>query len=170
MGVTSYEGRARRAWLHKENSTYWVAIGRTTAWSNEASPPTPSPGSCDIEEPIVYVLPDLVSLCRIVSSGEDFTHLGTKYAYVSDSTEATAISEGARFLYIKASFDPTSGQPYGNFRQVAVYSNLDTESVETWVAPASVIDRGTVEYLNNDTVTTMSLSRTETVELIIEFR
>ncbi len=170
MGVTSYGGRARRALLHKDNSVYWVGIGRTTSWTNEASPPAAAPGTTSIEEPICFVKPQMVSLVKPVNSGEDITVLGQKYAYVADEN---AVAQGARFLYIMAKFDPTLGQPYGNFRQVGVTSDLvpatgyDTAS---WLDPANVDSPGLLEYLHNDAVTNMSLSRQEVIEIIIEFR
>ena len=170
MGVTTYQGRARRALLHKQNSVYWVAIGRTTPWENEAAPPEPQPGSAQLEEPIIYVRPTNVSLCRIVSSGEDISHLGTKYAFVSD---AQAIEQNARFMYIFARFDPTAGQPYNDFRQIAVFSNLEpaaNHDGDSWLAPAHVEREGLLEFLAHDIVTIMANTRLEVVEVMLEFR
>ena len=170
MAVTTYSGRARRALLHKTNSTYWVAIGRTTAWDDEEVPPDPSPSASAITEPIVYVTPTTVSLCKVVTSGEDITHLGTKYELVDD---VDAITEGARYLYIMARFDPTSGQPYDTFRQVALYSNLVPASgheSDNWLEPANVSDEGLLEYLDNDVATIMTTTRLEVIEIMIEFR
>ncbi len=170
MGVTTYAGRARRALLHKQNSVYWVGIGRTTAWNDEQAPPDPQPGSADFEEPIIYVKPTNVSLCKIVSTGEDITHLGTKYAFVPD---ANAIAESARFMYIFARFDPTAGQPFGNFRQIGVFSNLvpaEGHEGDSWLAPENVNDEGMLEFIAHDIVTVMTNSRLEVVEVLLEFR
>lgn len=170
MAVTTYSSRARRALLHKSNSVFWVCIGRTTAWADEENPPDPSPSASAVEEPIVYVKPTTVSLCKTVSTGEDVTHLGTKYAFVAD---VDAIDEGARFLYMLTRFDPTSGQPYDTFRQVGLYSDLvpasDHEN-DSWVAPAHVSDEGLLEYLDNDVATIMTSTRLEVIEIMIEFR
>jgi hypothetical protein len=170
MAVTTYSGRARRALLHKTNSTYFVGIGRTTAWDDEDNPPDPLPTASTIEEPVVYVTPTQVTLCKVVSSGEDVTHLGTKYEFVAD---VDAIDEGARFLYMLARFDPTSGQPYDTFRQVALFSNLTPASgheSDSWLAPANVDDEGLLEYLDNDVATIMTDTRLEVIEIMIEFR
>jgi hypothetical protein len=147
-----------------------MAIGRTTAWDDEANPPDPSPTASAIEEAIVYVTPTQVSLCKVVSTGEDVTHLGTKYAFVADDD---AVDEGARFLYMLGRFDPTSGQPYATFRQVALYSNLVPETgheSDSWLAPANVSDAGLLEYLDNDVSTIMTDTRLEVIEIMIEFR
>lgn len=170
MAVTTYHSRARRALLHKENSTFWVSIGRTTVWTDEKNPPDPSPSATAIEEPIVYVKPTTVSLCKVVTSGEDVTHLGTKYQFVADED---AIDQSARFLYMLARFDPTSGQPYDTFRQVAMYSNLVPTSGhegDSWVAPENVSSEGLLEYLDNDVATIMTDTRLEVIEIMIEFR
>ena len=170
MAVTTYAGRARRALLHKQNSTYWISIGRTTAWDDEENPPDPSPSASTIEEPIIYVTPTTVSLAKVVTSGEDITHLGTKYEFVADGN---AIAEGARYLYLLARFDPTSGQPYDTFRQVALFSNLVPASgheSDSWLAPANVSSEGLLEYLDNDVSTIMTETRLEVIEIMIEFR
>ncbi len=170
MAVTTYIGRSRRALLHKDNSTYWVAIGRTTAWEDENVPPAETPGATDIEEAICFVQPQLASLCRPVNENGDFTHLGQQYAYVADED---ALVEDGRFLYILAKFDPTEGQPYGEFRQTGIFCNLvpvaGYEQAQ-WLAPANVADRGVLEYLDNDVKTTMAQNRQEVIEIVIEFR
>lgn len=170
MAVTTYASRARRALLHKMSSTYWISIGRTTAWDDEENPPDPSPSASTIEEPIIYVTPTTVSLAKVVTSGEDITHLGTKYEFVADGN---AIAEGARYLYLLARFDPTSGQPYDTFRQVALFSNLVPASgheSDSWLAPANVSSEGLLEYLDNDVSTIMTETRLEVIEIMIEFR
>jgi hypothetical protein len=170
MGVTSYKGRARRALLHKTNSTYWCAIGRTTVWTDEENPPAADPTATDIDEAICFVKPSLISLCKIVQSGEDFTHLGTKYAYVSDQN---ALTENARFLYLVSRFDPSAGQPYDDYRQVAIFSDLVPDQgheLDSWLAPADVTDPGLLEYIDNDTVVTMASDRLGVIEIMIEFR
>ncbi len=170
MGVTTYKGRTRRALLHKQNSVYWVGIGRTTPWTDEQAPPDPQPGLAALEEPILYVKPTKVTLCRVVSSGEDITHLGTKYAFVSDEE---AINQSARFMYIFARFDPTAGQPYENFRQIALFSNLvpgPGHEGDSWLAPENVADEGLLEFIAHDIVTVMTSARLEVVEALLEFR
>lgn len=170
MGVTTYQGRSRRALLNKQNSTYWVGIGRTTAWDNESNPPSPSPSASGIEEAIVFKKPSIVSLCKTVASGGDFTHLSQDYAYVDD---ADAIADGARYLYLSTTFDPSSGEPYGDFRQVGVFSNITPATgyeSATYLAPANVTASGVLEYLDNTTVATMGPTRQEVIEIVIEYR
>ena len=170
MGVTSYKKRAKLALLDKTNSVFWVAIGRTTPWTDENAPPAAAPGDTGLDEPVCYVKPQTISLCKSVNTGEDIIHKGNKYSFVSDSA---AIAEDARFLYLFARFDPTQGQPYANFRQVAVYTGLRpvaNHENDLWLAPSNVDDPGQWEYLDNDVVTTMTNSRIQVIELVCEIR
>jgi hypothetical protein len=170
MATTTYKSRARRALLLKDNSTFWGAIGRVTAWDNEASPPDPSPASTAVEETICYVQASLVALCTPVDDDEDVTVLGQKYAYVADED---AIDEGARFIYVKVIFDPSAGQPYDTFRQIGLFSDLVPSAgyeSETWLAPENVDSSGLLEYLSNEQSTNMSTSKKEIIEIVIENR
>jgi len=170
MAITTYCGRARRALLHKLNSTYWLAVGRTTAWTDEQAPPTPAPGVIDIEEAIVFVPAEMVRLAKFVQSLEDVVVKGNRYKFVED---VDAIEQQARFIYIKGRFDPSTDQPYGTFRQLAIFTGVAPKTAyqgRPWLAPAHVQSRGVLEYIENKPPTAMSLEREEVVQAIIEFR
>lgn len=170
MGVTTYAGRTRRALLHKSNSTYWCAIGRTTAWDVESAPPSPSPGATNIDEAIVFVLPSVVSLCKPVDTGEDVTVNGQGYAFVAD---VDAMTEGARFLYLKTVYNPADGIPTANFRQNAVFTELEPAAGyenNQWLAPINVSDVGVLEYLSNHLERSLGVGEQRVIETIIEFR
>jgi len=170
MAITTYCGRARRALLHKTNSTYWLAVGRTTPWTDEQAPPEPSPGVIDIEEAIVFVPAEMVRLAKFVQSTEDVIVKNNRYQFVDDED---AIEQQARFLYIKGRFDPSTGQPYGTFRQLAIFTGVTPQTQYQdmlWLAPAHVLSRGVLEYIENKPPTIMNLEREEVVQAIIEFR
>ena len=170
MGVTSYKKRAKLAFLDKTNSVFWVAIGGTSEWPNEAAPPSAAPGDPGIDEPICYVKPQTISLCKLVDTDEDVIHKGNKYKFIAD---VNAVAEDARFIYLFARFDPTVGQPNANFRQVAAYDGLTPvagHENDLWLAPSNVDNPGQWEYLDNDVVTTMTSSRIQVIELVIEIR
>lgn len=172
MGITTYDGRIQRALNMKNGNDLWVAVGRTTAWTNESSPPDEDPATTAIDEAIVYVQPGVISLAKTVASGEDVEVGGQKYAFVADGN---AFTEEARYLYIKGVFDPDSnpGQPAANFRQHGLYSGLTPAAgheTEQWLAPADVSDAGLLEYYENHTVKSLGAGESREIHIVIEFR
>jgi hypothetical protein len=169
--VTPYGECSRRALLIKQNSDFWFAWGRQTAWPDDSLPPIPTPGgSTDIDTPLVFKKPALVSLCRPVNSGEDFTYRGQKYQYVADNN---AIADGGRFVYLRGRLDPTDGDPVGTFRQIAVFSDLvpnaGYESANK-LLPAQVDSHGQLVYLSNDIPVQIDVNRLHGVEILLEIR
>jgi len=170
MGATTYTGRVLRALQFKTYNELWGAIGRTTVWDNEASPPDDPVDETTIEEPIVYVKAALVTLSKTVSTGADITINGQGYAYVDD---ADAYDEDARFLIVDVMFDPVVELVYGNFRQIGIFANLTPTTgheSDDFLIPANVSDEGVLVYIHNDTVTTMAVDRQEEVKIALEFR
>ena len=82
MAVNCYGGSAKNAKLLYE-STFWMGIGRTTAWTTENAPPSGSVSATTIEEPIVYAKAEIVSLCKTIASNPDVTVRGQGYKYVA---------------------------------------------------------------------------------------
>jgi len=170
MGATTYIGRVLRALQFKTENELWGAIGRTTAWTDEADPPDDPVDVATIEEPIVYVKALLVGLAKTVSTGADITINGQGYAYVDD---ADAYDEDARFLIVDVVFDPAVQSVYGNFRQIGIFANLipaTGHESDEFLIPANVSDEGVLVYVHNDTVTTMASDRQEEVKIALEFR
>lgn len=170
MGLSMYDGAVYRALQFKANSVIWTAIGRTTVWADEQTPPQEDQTDNDIEEVIAYSKPYTISMCKTAITG-DVTVDGQGYEFVADLDALT--DQDARFLYMVTEFDPNLGCAYGNFRQVAVYVDLVPETgheLDTWINPADVSDPGTLCYLHNATVTTMSPVRRQIIELVLEFK
>jgi hypothetical protein len=170
MGATTYTGRVLRALQFKTNNELWGAIGRTTAWDNEADPPDDPVSATTIEEPIVYVKAALVTLSKIVSTDAHIIINSQGYAYVDDED---AYDEDARFLIVDVMFDPVVEQVYGNFRQIGLFANLTPTTgheSDDFLIPADVSDEGVLVYVHNDTVTTMAADRQEEVKIALEFR
>ncbi len=170
MGVTCYSARARRALAYKSTNTFWCAIGGTAAWTNEAAPPSPVPATTALDTPIVYVLPTMVSLAAPVSSGGSVTINGQQYALISD---ANAVSQSARYLYMLARFDPSMGMPVANFREFGIFTALEPmagHENDPWLAPANVVSPGVLEYLSYYIEQSLGGNNLSTIESIIEFR
>jgi hypothetical protein len=170
MAVSTYAGRANRAKLLYESTDFWMGIGRTTPWPTEMAPPSPTISATALEEPIVYVKSEIASLCKTINISPSVTVRGQGYKYV---LPGDAIAEFARFIYIRARFDPSTDQPYATFRQIAIFSSLEPTQAhvsDLWLAPADVLDVGVCEYIENNAPTVMNLNRQEVIQVIIEFR
>lgn len=169
MATSSYKGCARRAKIIKQNSTFWIGIGRTTPWEDENNPPNETRLD-ELEEPVVFVKAWDVSLCKPVADNGDFSYRGQDYALVDDED---AIDELARFIYMKAEFHPAQGQPYGTYRQRAVLTDLvaaEGHSNDLWLDPSDVTDQGVTELLENDTPAYQSLEKYHVVPVVLEIR
>jgi hypothetical protein len=169
-GTTTYKGRVKRALAFKQQSSLWACVGRKTAWTDENDPPVEEPATEYLDEPICYAAPSVITVCKQVSSGGDVTVEGQKYAFVSDGD---AYTENARFVYLKALFDPDSGQPNHNFRRTGVYSGLTPQAgyeSRQWLDPANVSDPGVLEYLDNHREMSLGPGESRQIEIVIEFR
>jgi len=161
--------RAGVAQTVKAAFSIWGAIGRTTPWDNEESPPTDPLGATDIEEAIVFVKPQIVSLAKTVTENEDVIVEGQKYAFVADED---AIAESARFIYIYFLLQHLEGMPTGNFRQKGFFVNLvpaPGHENDQWLAPANVSDRGLLGRISNTVMRSFGPGEERDIEFIWKF-
>ena len=170
-GIREHEG-AIKALLRLKQDVLWFEFGHpTTAWTNDASPPTPIEGAADIEQPYLYVRTDLVTLCRQATSNTEYqatdsslriTLNAVEYIYVTD---INAYSQIARWLLLRATINVASGMPVGTFRQVRVLNSLQPISgyeCDSWLLPVNVSVPGLHEWTENmSAVTTSSVAATE---------
>lgn len=169
MANASYKGCARRARIIKQNSTFWIGVGRTTAWDDDNDPPDETRLD-ELTEPLIFVRAWNVSLCKPVLVDGDITYKGQQYAIVPDEN---AIQEMARFIYMVAELHPAQGQPYGTYRQRAILTDLVPavgHENDTWLAPANVLDQGITELLENDTPCYQSLEKYQVLPAVLEIR
>jgi hypothetical protein len=169
MAISSYKSCARRAKLIKENTTFWIGVGKFTEWDNENSPPNETRLD-ELTEPICFVKASNVNLCKPVLADGDITYRGQSYSFVEDED---AVDELARFIYMIAEFHPSQGMPYGTYRQRAVLSELVPavgHENDAWLAPANVLDQGITELLENDTPCYQSLEKYQVIPVVLEIR
>ena len=147
----------------KQGDDLWIVMGKTSAWSNEASPDAPLPGTTTIVEPIVAIKATIKSLANEITE-EAYLLLAEaeRAAVVIDEVmvylqlvaDEDAYTDAARYLYLKVTYDPViEGHPaFTSFRVYYVTSGLTPaagyESVD-WLVPANVDDYGLVEYENS---------------------
>jgi hypothetical protein len=175
MAISPYVGRARRARLFKQNSVFWGVVGRYDVWPNGDITVDPELTDTSIYQPLLFVQPELISLCKVVTSNEDVIHLGTKYRFIADED---AITEASHFIYLRVRFNPALNEDMGvppkdSFRQVGIYTDLIPAGGfenATFLLPEQVVDVGVLEYVDNDVKTMITRTRIDVIEIVIECR
>lgn len=166
-GAMVYSADVLAALDLKNQHTFWLAVGRTTTpWSDEENPDDEILTTTDIIEIAGYKLADVVSLVKL-DGGGPIAFNGQNYSLVND---VDAFTEGARFLYIKASL--THDQfPVVAFRQTAVYADLTPNGgheADDPILPGDVSDNGILIYYRNHVVRTRDTDIVDIIELVME--
>jgi hypothetical protein len=141
----------------------YMAIGRTTAWSNESSPPAPSSSASTVEEVVCYAPLAQATLVK-PDSGGSISHLGSNYTAV---TEGNAYTESATRVYVKANFDYANA-PLVTFRQIGLFTGLSGTGAGIRL-PGAVSDPGILELLDNRTPTIRAADKVDVVAALITF-
>lgn len=150
----------------KNAAGIYMAIGRTTAWSNEASPPAPSASATAVEEVVCYAPPAQITLVK-PDAGGAIEHLGTYYTAVSDGN---AYTEGAYLVYVKCEF-PYTQAPLCTFRQVGLYLGLvkNQGAGSGVLLPADVSSPGILEAIDNRTPTVRAADKKDVEAMLLSF-
>ena len=171
-GITTKYGRIHRGIVWKNINSLWVAIGKTSAWSDDANPPAEDVSTTDISEIKGFKKITNKSMCYPVSTGSgDVTVLGQDYKF---STDDDAYTNDARFVYLKGTLEGTElvESPTYSYRQVAIYSNTKPSAGnETLLllTPSQVADNGVLEYYSNEIPVERRSDRNDVFEFILEF-
>ena len=153
-------------------STTYMVIGKTTPWTNEQTPPTPTENVTSLQEIIGYKKATKVTLVRPAVSPADDTK--TKITYGSKSwvevTEANAVAEGAKWIYMEAEIVGDE-LPLGSYRQVGFVNGLQPNSgvMKTNLLPSEVSNSGTLMYYDNKQFQNRTAQTTVKERFIIEF-
>jgi len=168
--ILTLKNRVWRAYDFKQQSNLYLAIGRTTPWTDENNPDVPVASQTEVEE--LQFIKKIVSKYLIVpdSTGE-IEVSGVIYRAILDDDIYTDLPT---MVYLVTNiyyndFCPTSV----TFRQIGVLSNPSGAGgvVLTGLSylPASVVDQGILHYVNNRTPVTRSNVQTEQFGIIIAF-
>jgi hypothetical protein len=165
IATTTYGARVKRGLDLKNGDDLWFALGKTSAWPNDESPPSPLPGDTEVTEPFIVFKPIIKSMAREVSQVEyDALQESQRGVVVIDEvirylklvSDENAQTEVARYVYLRGVSNPALGHPAATFRQIGIYSGLvpaaGYENAE-WLATTNVDQYGLLEYLDNGTKT-----------------
>jgi len=159
----------------KQEVNLYIAIGRTTPWTDEENPPTPLVTDLTIDE-LIYIKKITVKHLVIDDDpydayGPDVEVGGYGYSYVAD---ADAFSDSAMSVYLSQSiyFDDIAPTDT-TYRQLGILLNPKDADGELLTGVeylgAAVIDQGEVLYIDNREAVTRDASQSEKVEIILNF-
>ena len=171
-GITTYSGRIHRGIVFKNANDLWLAIGRTTPWTNETNPPVESESTTNLTELKGFRKITNKSMCYTVSSGlGDINVLGQDYKFCSDND---AYSNDARFVYLRGEIFNSDfiENPTFSYRQIGIYSNLTPATGHEGslvLDPGYVTDNGVLEYYSNEQPIERRDDRNDVFEIVLEF-
>lgn len=164
--TTKHHSNRARAFL--EIPSLYIAIGRTSAWTDENSPPSEVPGTTDIDE-IIGMKP--VTLRKfMVEDAIDGTVFWDNKVWrlltIEDGLAAQAI-----YAYVEAQVAYTE-LPLTGFRQVGLYSETALQpgiSPLVAVLPAQISDNGILEAYSNRRVENRAADKIDILRFVIKF-
>lgn len=166
MGLKTTSHHVAEALRFYNAASKYFAIGRSTAWPNESSPPAEDPDAVAVEEVIGYAPTYQVKLLK-QDVGGSFTYNGTNYTEV---TPANAYTEEATFVYVDARVVGNE-LPLTTFRQYGLFTGL----VPAQGAPAGVLlpnqvsSPGVLEALKNRAAVARYADKTDVPTFLFSF-
>ena len=158
-----------RLLVQKANSIY-VGLGKSSAWSDENTPPAESNTAIALDEPILYKKVTTAELCRLTNVGETGGVIVGTDSYVV-ATTADMNNPDYRYLYCEVNI---SGADAGaiSYREIGLFSDLTPNSgvTKTTLLPADVSSTGTLLTISNYKVQNITDTGSVTVGIIYSFK
>ncbi|HHY67834.1 MAG TPA: hypothetical protein GX517_11710 [Alicyclobacillus sp.] len=151
-----------------QSGNVWVGIGRTTAWNDTDTPPTPNPNATQIDGLVVLKKAEILSLV-IPDPNGTIEHLGQKWSTVPLED---ARSRTARWVYV-ATWLRYDEVPIVTFRQTGVFADVvlgdGVPPGKLVLLPEEVADLGFLLVLNNRSPINRAADQKELLEFVVEF-
>lgn len=153
MAIATIDARVSASlyYVDQAGSTY-LAIGKTTPWTNESAPPAEEQNTSVLQEVIGYKKADKVSLCKPVADGESTSYPTVKYGGKTYALipKDKAYQEKATLVYFETEVTGTD-LPTGFYRQVGMHTGLKPKSGVTKSAllPTEVQSTGILQFFAN---------------------
>lgn len=184
-GVVTLQSRMRRChdWMETDLSYRFVAIGRTSAWSDENNPPYPSEESTEVTELIGLQRIDSYKYAKVIQNPTTLqkkTAVYYKGLYYSTTQDYNVAKEGGYtdiLCVVTLDRDTVSAIPIGiTYRQVGLYVGVNaTEDEikygitrEQWDNKAQA-DKGMLEVLDNRAPISRMADQSEEIYIMLSF-
>jgi hypothetical protein len=161
-------GKVWRAIEFISHRLYFALGNASTAWSNDAIPPVPSPNLTSVPEILGFKEVEIRSLAKPDSNGS-ILFKGQPYSLVATIDGYT---QGAYWVYVKATIEP-SDLPLTTFRSVGLYLDLNravgVPDSQRYLLPNEVQNAGLLFRVANFSATPRTGDKRNVCEWIFEF-
>lgn len=172
IGITPLTAHIRRAVEFVERTDVYVAMAKTSPWTDDNAPPDPDPLTVDVTEPVAYKKPTKQTLLVPDATGPIEIY-GVTWREVDT---ADAYTEKARHVWLQGEFVRDEVPTNISYRMIGVYSELQREPVDlaanpgrTLLLPVHVQDPGVLEYLYHDKPIPRRTNRRDQINIVIAF-
>lgn len=184
-GTITLKSRQRRMldWMNTNLSYRFIAIGRTSPWSDENNPPYPDENMTEVEELIGLQRVDSYKFAKVIPNPTTLQkktgvyYKGLYYSVTQDSE--IAIKEGYTSVLIEVTLDRDTIEsiPVGvTFRQVGLYIGVNATPDEIkygitrkqWDNKKQE-DRGTLEVVDNRPPLGRQSDQQESIYILLDF-
>lgn len=139
--------------LKDKKDSMFLALGKTTPWTNESAPPTPDPTVNSLTEVIGYKKVARTNLCREYITGDEskypvINYGSRKFTLIPDED---GYKEQAWMVYVEAEVVGDE-LPLGTFRQVGIHTDVVTKSgagEQKAFTPDEITDSGILQFFEN---------------------
>jgi len=154
------------------HNTLWVGLGRTTPWTDEGNPPTPSQDVQVLDEPIIYKKTSVVTFVIEDEEGAIAVYRGSELVHFRAISPEEAVAQNISSIFIECQFLPEEVADTVTYRQVGIFSHLvPAEGYEAndILAPENVDDVGFLEWISHQEPVYIQPNQINTIQVIITF-
>ena len=170
-------------WMNTNLSYRFIAIGRTSPWSDENNPPYPDERQTEVEELIGLQRVDSYKFAKVIPNPTTLQkrtgiyYKGLYYSVTQDSE--IALNEGYTSIMIQTTLDRDTIESIPvdvTFRQVGLYVNVNAtpDEIQYGITRAQWLnkleeDRGMLEVVDNRQPLSRQNNQQEEIYILIDF-
>lgn len=184
-GTVTLKSRQRRMldWMNTDLAYRFIAIGRTTPWSDENNPPHPDETMTEVEELIGLQRVDSYKFAKVIPNPTTLQkrtgiyYKGLYYSVTQDSNIALAEGYTSVMVQVTLDRDTIAAIPVGvTFRQVGLYVDVNATPDEIqygitrdqWLNKLAA-DRGMLEVVDNRPPLGRQVDQQEEIYILLDF-
>ena len=169
MAISTEYSHVQRALEFFNKNSIYFAIGKSSPWADDNSPPAPDPNDTTLQELIGYKKVETIHMVVPDEQNGTILYRDVKWRIVSPDQ---AFQEKAKWVYIET-YIRYDELPLGYYRQVGVFTGLQPASGvpagKFNLLPEEVENPGVLEIIDNRGPSNRLPDQKEKLSLVIEF-